>query len=43
MAIRLGLAFDTSAESWLNQEIQYDLWITEENLEGLEVDRFSGA
>jgi antitoxin HigA-1 len=26
MAIRLGKAFDTSAESWLNQQMQYDLW-----------------
>src|SRR4030067_2590111 len=25
MAIRLSLAFDTSAESWLNQQVQYDL------------------
>lgn len=26
MAIRLSKAFDTSAESWLNQQTQYDLW-----------------
>jgi addiction module HigA family antidote len=26
MAIRLAKAFDTSPESWLNQQIQYDLW-----------------
>ncbi len=26
MAIRLSLAFDTSAESWLNQQLQYDLY-----------------
>ncbi|MFT7651939.1 MAG: addiction module HigA family antidote [Candidatus Azotimanducaceae bacterium] len=26
MAIRLGKAFNTSAESWLNQQLQYDLW-----------------
>ena len=25
MAIRLSIAFDTSAESWLNQQIQFDL------------------
>ena len=24
MAIRLSIAFDTSAESWLNQQLQYD-------------------
>jgi antitoxin HigA-1 len=27
MAIRLSLAFGTSAESWLNMQTQYDLWI----------------
>ena len=26
MAIRLSMAFQTSAESWLNQQVQYDLW-----------------
>jgi addiction module HigA family antidote len=26
MAIRLSLAFGTSADSWLNQQVQYDLW-----------------
>src|SRR5664280_1905320 len=26
MAIRLSIALDTSAESWLNQQLQYDLW-----------------
>jgi antitoxin HigA-1 len=25
MAVRLSIAFDTSAESWLNQQVQYDL------------------
>ena len=25
MTIRLSMAFDTSAESWLNQQLQYDL------------------
>jgi len=25
MAVRLSKAFDTSAESWLNQQVQYDL------------------
>ena len=31
MAIRLSKAFGTSAESWLNQQVQYDLWITEKS------------
>jgi antitoxin HigA-1 len=26
MAIRLSMAFDTTAESWLSQQAQYDLW-----------------
>ena len=26
MAVRLSIAFDTSSESWLNQQVQYDLW-----------------
>ena len=26
MSIRLAKAFDTSAESWLNQQQQFDLW-----------------
>src|SRR5881275_1391121 len=29
MAVRLSIAFDTSAESWLNQQVQYDLWRAE--------------
>lgn len=43
MAIRLAKAFDTSAESWLNQQMQYDLWIAEKNLEGLEIERLNAA
>jgi addiction module HigA family antidote len=26
MALRLSLAFGTTAESWLSQQMQYDLW-----------------
>ena len=26
MAMRLAMAFDTTPESWLNQQMQYDLW-----------------
>ena len=29
MAVRLSIAFGTSAESWLNQQTQYDLWHAE--------------
>lgn len=27
MALRLSMAFNTTAESWLNQQAQYDLWV----------------
>jgi addiction module HigA family antidote len=30
MAIRLSIAFDTTAESWLNQQVHYDLWQAEQ-------------
>jgi antitoxin HigA-1 len=26
MAVRLSISFSTSAESWLNQQAQVDLW-----------------
>jgi antitoxin HigA-1 len=26
MAVRLSIAFDTTPESWLAQQMQYDLW-----------------
>ena len=29
MAVRLSMAFNTTAESWLNQQTQYDLWQAE--------------
>ena len=29
MAVRLSLAFSTTAESWLNQQVQFDLWHAE--------------
>ena len=37
MAIRLGKAFDTSPESWLNQQMQYDLWEAEQHSKNLHV------
>lgn len=43
MAIRLGKAFDTSAESWLNQQMQYDLWQAEQTIGNIEVKRLSFA
>ena len=43
MAVRLSLAFDTSAESWLNQQLQYDLWHAERNRKRLHVRRLTAA
>ena len=43
MAIRLGKAFDTTAESWLNQQTQYDLWIASQAMEGIEIEDLSAA
>jgi len=43
MAIRLSIAFNTSAESWLNQQLQFDLWHAEKNRKALRVERLSAA
>ena len=43
MAIRLSKAFGTSAESWLNQQTQYDLWVTQQALGRIKVKRLSAA
>ena len=43
MAIRLSIAFDTTAESWLNQQSQYDLWQAEQSRDTLHVSRLSVA
>jgi plasmid maintenance system antidote protein VapI len=43
MAIRLSLAFDTTAESWLNQQVQYDLWHADRNRKNLHVRRLVAA
>ena len=39
MAIRLSIAFDTTAESWLTQQTQYDLWNAEQHRKDLQVKR----
>lgn len=41
MAVRLSIAFDTTAESWLNQQVQYDLWLAEQNRKKLKVRRLA--
>ncbi|MGB0722709.1 MAG: HigA family addiction module antitoxin [Gammaproteobacteria bacterium] len=43
MAVRLSIAFDTSSESWLNQQSQYDLWQAEQHRQELQVKRLSAA
>ena len=43
MAVRLSLAWGTSAESWMNQQVQYDLWHAERNRKKLRVTRLSAA
>ena len=39
MALRLSLAFDTTPESWLNQQTQYDLWQARNQQKELKVER----
>ena len=41
MAVRLSIAFDTSAESWLNQQTQFDLWRAEQTRKQLRVTRLA--
>jgi addiction module HigA family antidote len=43
MAIRLAKAFDTSAESWLQQQVVYDLWIASQNASSIKVKKLSAA
>jgi plasmid maintenance system antidote protein VapI len=43
MALRLSIAFDTSPESWLNQQIQYDLWVAKKEKKKLRVKRLHAA
>ncbi len=43
MAVRLSLAFDTTAESWLAQQIQYDLWQAEKKRDTLHVEPLTAA
>ncbi len=43
MAVRLSIAFGTSAESWLAQQLQYDLWHAEKGRKHLRVTRLTTA
>jgi len=39
MAVRLSIAFNTTSESWLSQQLQYDLWLAEKERKRLKVSR----
>lgn len=43
MAIRLSIAFNTSAESWMNQQSQYELWQAEQHRKKLHVKKLVAA
>lgn len=41
MAIRLSMAFGTSPESWLEHQLQYDLWQAKKRNKGLKIRRLA--
>jgi antitoxin HigA-1 len=43
MAVRLSIAFDTSAESWLQQQMHYDLWQAEQHRSELDIKKLAVA
>ena len=43
MALRLSIAFETTPESWLNQQTQYDLWVARKGARQLRVKKLSAA
>ncbi len=43
MAVRLSIAFDTTPESWLTQQMHYDLWHAEQKRLELKVERIEAA
>jgi addiction module HigA family antidote len=43
MALRLSIALDTTPESWLNQQMQYDLWLAKQQGKDLKVRKLSAA
>ena len=43
MALRLSIAFDTTPESWLNQQTQYDLWTAKKAKKQLRVKKLYAA
>ena len=43
MAMRLSMAFDTTPESWLTQQMQFDLWQASQKKAVLHVGRLVKA
>jgi len=43
MALRLSIAFNTSPESWLAQQSQYELWEAEQHRKELHVKKLVAA
>lgn len=43
MAIRLSIAFNTTAESWLHQQMHHDLWRAERSRKRLRVRKLTAA
>lgn len=43
MAVRLAMAFGGSAESWLTQQVQYDLAMLRDKAKDIKVTRFEVA
>jgi len=41
MAVRLSIAFDTTPESWMNQQVQYDLWHARQRSDELQVTQLT--
>lgn len=41
MAVRLSLAFSTTAHIWLNMQLQFDLWQAEKLRKSLKVSRLA--
>lgn len=43
MAVRLSIAFDTTPESWLTQQMQYDLWKLKQSRKKIKVEHLMAA
>lgn len=41
MALRLSIAFETTPESWLGQQMQYDLWKVRRKAKKLKVSKIA--